>query len=54
MADKTMMTKYIVKNQAIKENKTVTFMSKPVYNEAGKRAARAYALVQGRKASLLR
>lgn len=35
MADKTMMTKYIVKNQAIKENKTVTFMPKPVYNEAG-------------------
>ncbi len=35
MADKTMMTKYIVKNQAIKENRTATFMPKPVYNEAG-------------------
>ena len=35
MADKTMLTKYIVKNQAIREGKTVTFMPKPVYNEAG-------------------
>mgnify|MGYP001160571852 CR=1 FL=1 len=35
MADKTMMTKYIIKNQAIKEGKTATFMPKPVYDEAG-------------------
>jgi len=35
MADKTMMTKYIIKNQAIKEGKTATFMPKPVHNEAG-------------------
>ncbi|MGI6721356.1 MAG: type I glutamate--ammonia ligase [Anaerovoracaceae bacterium] len=35
MADKTMLTKYIVKNEAIKEGKTATFMPKPVFNEAG-------------------
>ena len=35
MADKTMMTKYILKNAAIAENKTVTFMPKPIYGEAG-------------------
>lgn len=35
MADKTMMTKHIIKNQAIKENKTATFMPKPIYDEAG-------------------
>ena len=35
MADKTMLTKYIIKNQAIREGKTVTFMPKPIYNEAG-------------------
>ena len=35
MADKTMLTKYIVKNEAAKEGKTATFMPKPVYNEAG-------------------
>lgn len=35
MADKTMMTKYLVKNAAIAEGKTATFMPKPVYEEAG-------------------
>jgi len=35
MADKTMMIKYILKNAAIAEGKTVTFLPKPVYNEAG-------------------
>ncbi len=35
MADKTMMTKYLIKNAAFKENRTVTFMPKPLYGEAG-------------------
>ncbi|MCL2784542.1 MAG: type I glutamate--ammonia ligase [Propionibacteriaceae bacterium] len=35
MADKTMMTKYIVKNLAIAEDKTATFMPKPLFDEAG-------------------
>jgi glutamine synthetase len=35
MADKTMMAKYIIKNEAIREGRTATFMPKPVYNEAG-------------------
>lgn len=35
MADRTMLTKYIVKNEAIRHNKTVTFMPKPFYGEAG-------------------
>ena len=35
MADKTMITKYIVKNAAAKEGHTATFMPKPVYQEAG-------------------
>ncbi|MBQ4347902.1 MAG: glutamine synthetase beta-grasp domain-containing protein, partial [Firmicutes bacterium] len=35
MADKTMMTKYIVKNAAIAEGKTATFMPKPIFGEAG-------------------
>lgn len=35
MADKTMMTKYIIKNAAIQEGKTATFMPKPIYDEAG-------------------
>jgi len=35
MADKTMLTKYILKNAAIAENKTITFMPKPIYGEAG-------------------
>jgi glutamine synthetase len=35
MADKTMMTKYLIKNAAISENKTATFMPKPIYGEAG-------------------
>lgn len=35
MADKTMIVKYVVKNAAVEEGKTVTFMPKPVYKEAG-------------------
>ena len=35
MADKTMLTKHIVKNSAIAEHKTATFMPKPIYAEAG-------------------
>ena len=35
MADKTMMTKYLIKNEAIAEGRTATFMPKPVYDEAG-------------------
>jgi len=35
MADKTMMTKYILKNAAFAEGKTVTFLPKPIYGEAG-------------------
>ena len=35
MADKTMMTKYLIKNAAVAENKTATFMPKPIYGEAG-------------------
>ena len=31
MADKTMLTKYIIKNEAVREGKTVTFMPKPIY-----------------------
>ena len=35
MADSTMMSKYIIKNAAFGEGKTVTFMPKPIYDEAG-------------------
>jgi len=35
MADKTMLTKYIIKNAAVEEGKTATFMPKPIYGEAG-------------------
>jgi glutamine synthetase len=35
MADKTMLSKYIIKNAAIAEGKTVTFMPKPIFGEAG-------------------
>ncbi|MDD2235192.1 MAG: type I glutamate--ammonia ligase [Desulfitobacteriaceae bacterium] len=35
MADKTMIIKYIVKNAAVSENKTATFMPKPFFAEAG-------------------
>jgi len=35
MADKTIMAKYIIKNAAFSENKTATFMPKPVFAEAG-------------------
>jgi glutamine synthetase len=35
MADKTMMTKYILKNAAVSEGKSVTFMPKPIFGEAG-------------------
>lgn len=35
MADKTMIVKYVVRNAAVKEGKTATFMPKPIYGEAG-------------------
>jgi glutamine synthetase len=35
MSDKTMMTKYLVKNLAFAEGKTATFMPKPIFAEAG-------------------
>ena len=35
MADKTMLAKYLIKNLAFQEGKTVTFMPKPVHGEAG-------------------
>ena len=35
MADQTMIYKYIVKNTARKYNKTVTFMPKPLFGDAG-------------------
>lgn len=35
MADKTLILKYIIKNLAIQEGKTVTFMPKPIFGEAG-------------------
>lgn len=35
MADRTMKLKYIVKNLSVKHGKTVTFMPKPFYKEAG-------------------
>ncbi len=35
MADKTMMAKYLIKNAAFREGRTVTFMPKPIYGEAG-------------------
>ncbi len=35
MADKTMITKYIIKNQANKEGKIATFLPKPLNKEAG-------------------
>ena len=35
MADKTMITKYVVKNSAVAAGKTATFMPKPIHGEAG-------------------
>lgn len=35
MADKTMIIKYVIKNAAFQENKTATFMPKPLFDEAG-------------------
>ncbi|MCL2735999.1 MAG: type I glutamate--ammonia ligase [Propionibacteriaceae bacterium] len=35
MADKTMMTKHLIRNLAVAESKTVTFMPKPIHGEAG-------------------
>lgn len=35
MADKTMIIKYVVKNAAVANNKTATFMPKPIFSEAG-------------------
>lgn len=35
MADKTMLTKYLIKNLAFQEGKTATFMPKPLHGEAG-------------------
>ena len=35
MADKTMMTKHLLKNAAMAEGKSVTFMPKPIHDDAG-------------------
>jgi len=35
MADNTMITKYLIKNQAVADGRTATFMPKPIYKEAG-------------------
>ncbi|QBE95592.1 Glutamine synthetase 1 [Blautia producta] len=35
MADKTMIVKYVLKNAAAAEGRTVTFMPKPIHKEAG-------------------
>lgn len=35
MADKTMIVKYVIKNAAFKNEKTATFMPKPLFDEAG-------------------
>lgn len=35
VGDEVMLTKYLIKNTAREFNKTVTFMPKPLYNEAG-------------------
>ena len=35
MADNTMIIKYVIKNTAARDGKTVTFMPKPIYKEAG-------------------
>jgi len=35
MADNTMIIKYVVKNAAVANNKTATFMPKPIFGEAG-------------------
>lgn len=35
MADKTMIIKYIIKNAAVQDGRTATFMPKPIYREAG-------------------
>ena len=35
MADKSMMVKYIVKNETFRQNKSATFMPKPLFNEPG-------------------
>ncbi|MBR2521619.1 MAG: type I glutamate--ammonia ligase [bacterium] len=35
MADKTLLLKYIVKNMAVEDGRTVTFMPKPILDEAG-------------------
>ena len=35
MADNTMVTKYIIRNAAVAEGCTATFMPKPIYGEAG-------------------
>lgn len=35
MADRTMTTKYVIKNEAIREGKTATLMPKPIATEAG-------------------
>ena len=35
LADATMIAKYIIKNAAMEDNRTATFLPKPIYDEAG-------------------
>lgn len=35
MADRSMLVKYIIRNQCIRHNKSATFMPKPLFNEPG-------------------
>ena len=35
MADATMIAKYVIKNTSVEDNRTATFLPKPIYDEAG-------------------